>query len=30
MRKLDAAVDVDHRQVRDVAADFLAQAGLSN
>jgi osmoprotectant transport system substrate-binding protein len=28
MRKLDAAVDVDHRQVRDVAAGFLAQVGL--
>jgi len=28
MRKLDAAVDVDHRQVRDVASDFLAQVGL--
>ncbi len=28
MRKLDAAVDVEHRQVRDVAASFLAQAGL--
>jgi osmoprotectant transport system substrate-binding protein len=28
MRKLDAAVDVDHRQVREVAAGFLAQAGL--
>jgi osmoprotectant transport system substrate-binding protein len=28
MRKLNAAVDVDHRQVRDVAADFLRQAGL--
>jgi osmoprotectant transport system substrate-binding protein len=30
MRKLDAAVDVDHRQVREVAADFLRQAGLLN
>jgi osmoprotectant transport system substrate-binding protein len=30
MRKLDAAVDVDHRQVRAVAADFLRQAGLLN
>jgi osmoprotectant transport system substrate-binding protein len=29
MRKLNAAVDVDHRQVRDVAAGFLTQAGLS-
>jgi osmoprotectant transport system substrate-binding protein len=29
MRKLNAAVDVDHRQVRDVAADFLRQAGLA-
>jgi osmoprotectant transport system substrate-binding protein len=29
MRRLNAAVDVDHRQVRDVAADFLRQAGLS-
>lgn len=28
MRKLDAAVDVDHRQPRDVAAAFLEQAGL--
>ena len=28
MRKLDAAVDIDHRQVRDVAADFLRKAGL--
>ncbi len=28
MRKLNAAVDVDHRQVRDVAGDFLRQAGL--
>ncbi|HWZ33639.1 MAG TPA: glycine betaine ABC transporter substrate-binding protein [Bryobacteraceae bacterium] len=28
MRKLDAAVDVDHRQPSQVAADFLAQAGL--
>lgn len=28
MRRLDAQVDVDHRQVRDVAADFLTQAGL--
>lgn len=28
MRKLDAAVDVDHRPARDVAAEFLAQAGL--
>ncbi len=30
MRKLDAAVDVDHRQVREVAADFLREAGLLN
>ncbi len=29
MRKLNAAVDVDHRQVREVAADFLRQAGLA-
>jgi glycine betaine/choline ABC-type transport system substrate-binding protein len=28
MRKLDAAVDVQHRQPSQVAADFLAQAGL--
>ena len=28
MRKLDAAVDVDHRQPSTVAAEFLAQAGL--
>lgn len=28
MRKLDAAVDVNHRQVREVAAEFLVQAGL--
>ncbi len=28
MRKLDAAVDIDHRQPREVAAEFLAQAGL--
>jgi glycine betaine/choline ABC-type transport system substrate-binding protein len=28
MRKLDAEVDVQHRQVRDVAADFLVQIGL--
>jgi osmoprotectant transport system substrate-binding protein len=28
MRKLDAAVDVDHQRVPDVAAEFLAQAGL--
>lgn len=28
MRKLDAAVDVDHRPIREVAAEFLAQAGL--
>lgn len=28
MRKLDAAVDVDHRPVREVAAEFLTQAGL--
>ena len=28
MRKLDAAVDVEHRQAREVAADFLRQAGL--
>ncbi len=28
MRKLDAQVDVEHRQPRDVAAEFLAQAGL--
>lgn len=28
MRKLDAEVDVDHRQPREVAARFLAQAGL--
>jgi osmoprotectant transport system substrate-binding protein len=29
MRKLNAAVDVDHRQVRDVAAGFLRQSGLA-
>jgi len=29
MRKLNAAVDVEHRQVRDVAAGFLRQAGLA-
>jgi osmoprotectant transport system substrate-binding protein len=28
MRRLNAAVDVDHRQPRDVATEFLAQAGL--
>lgn len=28
MRKLDAAVDVEHRQVSEVAAQFIAQAGL--
>lgn len=28
MRKLDAAVDIDHRRVVDVAAEFLKQAGL--
>jgi len=28
MRKLNAAVDVDHRQPAQVAAEFLAQAGL--
>jgi glycine betaine/choline ABC-type transport system substrate-binding protein len=28
MRKLNAQVDVDHRQQRDVAAEFLASAGL--
>jgi osmoprotectant transport system substrate-binding protein len=28
MRKMDAAVDVDHRQPAQVAADFLAQSGL--
>jgi osmoprotectant transport system substrate-binding protein len=28
MRKLDAAVDVNHRQVREVAAEFLTQVGL--
>ena len=28
MRKLDASVDVDHRQPSQVAAEFLAQAGL--
>ncbi len=28
MRKLDAAVDVEHRRVSDVAAGFLEQAGL--
>lgn len=28
MRKLNAQVDVDHRDVREVAAGFLAQAGL--
>jgi osmoprotectant transport system substrate-binding protein len=28
MRKLDAEVDVDHRQPRQVAAEFLSQAGL--
>lgn len=28
MRRLDAAVDVDHRQPSEVAAEFLAQAGL--
>jgi osmoprotectant transport system substrate-binding protein len=30
MRKLNAAVDVDHRQVRDVAGDFLHQASLGS
>jgi osmoprotectant transport system substrate-binding protein len=29
MRKLNAAVDVHHLQVREVAADFLRQAGLA-
>jgi len=29
MRKLNASVDVDHRQVREVAAGFLTQAGLN-
>jgi len=29
MRKLNAAVDVDHRPVRDVAAGFLREIGLS-
>jgi osmoprotectant transport system substrate-binding protein len=29
MRKLNAAVDVHHQQVREVAADFLRQAGLA-
>jgi osmoprotectant transport system substrate-binding protein len=28
MRKMNAAVDVDHRRPADVAADFLAKAGL--
>lgn len=28
MRKLDAEVDVDHRQPREVAAEFLKQSGL--
>jgi glycine betaine/choline ABC-type transport system substrate-binding protein len=28
MRKLNAAVDIEHRQPRDVAADFLRQANL--
>jgi glycine betaine/choline ABC-type transport system substrate-binding protein len=28
MRKLNAQVDIDHRQQRDVAAEFLASAGL--
>jgi osmoprotectant transport system substrate-binding protein len=28
MRKMDAAVDVNHRQPRDVAAEFLASSGL--
>jgi osmoprotectant transport system substrate-binding protein len=28
MRKLNAAVDVDHRQVGEVASEFLKQAGL--
>jgi osmoprotectant transport system substrate-binding protein len=28
MRKLDAAVDIDHRPVREVAAEFLSAAGL--
>jgi osmoprotectant transport system substrate-binding protein len=28
MAKLNAAVDVEHRQAREVAAEFLAQAGL--
>ena len=28
MRRLDAAVDVEHRRVSDVAAEFLAQIGL--
>jgi osmoprotectant transport system substrate-binding protein len=29
MRKLNAAVDVHHKQVKEVAADFLRQAGLA-
>ena len=28
MRKLNAQVDIEHRQARDVAAQFLGQAGL--
>ena len=28
MRKLNAAVDVDHRSAAEVAAEFLAQSGL--
>jgi hypothetical protein len=28
MRKLDAAVDIEHRRVPEVAAEFLQQAGL--
>jgi glycine betaine/choline ABC-type transport system substrate-binding protein len=28
MRKLDAEVDVNHRRVGDVAAEFLTRAGL--
>jgi glycine betaine/choline ABC-type transport system substrate-binding protein len=28
LRKLDAEVDVDHRKPAQVAAEFLAQAGL--
>ncbi len=30
MHKLNVAVDIDHRQAREVAAEFLRNAGLSN